>query len=83
MTMLRFLPHQRVGFREYMRSDGTFSYFFSLDTVRKLFHAAGLVEVTLNCLECFQYLIVLFEFPPLASNPSMFPVMQECQSYVS
>ncbi|XP_066389730.1 uncharacterized protein [Miscanthus floridulus] len=48
MTMLRFLPHQRVGFREYMRSDGTFSYFFSLDTVRELFHAAGLVELELE-----------------------------------
>lgn len=48
MTMLRFLPHQRIGFREYMRSDGTFSYFFSLDTVRELFHAAGLVELELE-----------------------------------
>lgn len=48
MTMLRFLPHQRVGFREYMRSDGTFSYFFSLDTVRELFQAAGLVELELE-----------------------------------
>lgn len=48
MTMLRFLPHQRVGFREYMRSDGTFSYFFSLDTVRELFRAAGLVELELE-----------------------------------
>ncbi|RLN33508.1 methyltransferase-like protein isoform X2 [Panicum miliaceum] len=34
--MLRFLPHQRVGFREYMRSDGTLSYFFTLDTERTL-----------------------------------------------
>lgn len=48
MTMLRFLPHQRIGFREYMRSDGTFSYFFSLDTVGELFHAAGLVELELE-----------------------------------
>ncbi|XP_015644557.1 uncharacterized protein [Oryza sativa Japonica Group] len=45
MTMLRFLPHQRVGFREYMRSDGTLSYFFTLDTVRELFHASGLLEI--------------------------------------
>lgn len=48
MTMLRFLPHQRVGFREYMRADGTYSYFFSLDTVRELFHAAGLLESELE-----------------------------------
>uniref|UniRef100_A0A0D9WXY2 Methyltransferase-like protein n=1 Tax=Leersia perrieri TaxID=77586 RepID=A0A0D9WXY2_9ORYZ len=48
MTMLRFLPHQRVGFREYMRSDGTFSYFFTLDAVRELFRASGLVELDLE-----------------------------------
>ncbi|CAL5079880.1 unnamed protein product [Urochloa decumbens] len=48
MTMLRFLPHQRVGFREYMRSDGTLSYFFTLDTVRELFRAAGLIELELE-----------------------------------
>ncbi|XP_062190386.1 uncharacterized protein LOC133893393 isoform X2 [Phragmites australis] len=48
MTMLRFLPHQRVGFREYVRSDGTFSYFFSLDTVRELVHTAGLIELELE-----------------------------------
>jgi methyltransferase-like protein 6 len=48
MTMLRFLAHQRVGFREYMRSDGTLSYFFKLDTVRELFHAAGLIELELE-----------------------------------
>nr|CAB3456394.1 unnamed protein product [Digitaria exilis] len=48
MTMLRFLPHQRVGFREYMRSDGTLSYFFTLDTVRELFNAAGLIELELE-----------------------------------
>ncbi|KAM0843277.1 hypothetical protein ACQ4PT_057816 [Festuca glaucescens] len=44
MTMLRFLPHQRVGFREYIRADGT----FSLDTVRELFDAAGLLELELE-----------------------------------
>ncbi|XP_051200730.1 uncharacterized protein [Lolium perenne] len=48
MTMLRFLPHQRVGFREYIRADGTFSYYFSLDTVRELFDAAGLLELELE-----------------------------------
>jgi len=48
MTMLRFLPDQRVGFREYMRSDDTLSYFFTLDTVRELFHAAGLIELELE-----------------------------------
>ncbi|KAJ6974737.1 tRNA N(3)-methylcytidine methyltransferase METTL6 [Populus alba x Populus x berolinensis] len=37
MTMLRFEQEKRVGFREYMRSDGTRSYFFCLDTVRDLF----------------------------------------------
>lgn len=45
MTMLRFKPDQRLGFREYMRSDGTRSYFFSLDTVRGLFVGAGFTEV--------------------------------------
>lgn len=45
MTMLRFEPEQRVGFREYMRSDGTRSYFFSLDTVRDLFVGVGFAEV--------------------------------------
>lgn len=55
MTMLRFLPHQRVGFREYMRSDGTLSYFFTLDTVRELFHASGLLEVTRIVLTCSQF----------------------------
>ncbi|KAK6911350.1 hypothetical protein RJ641_023443 [Dillenia turbinata] len=48
MTMLRFEPNKRVGFREYMRSDGTRSYFFSLDTVRGLFVDAGFVELELE-----------------------------------
>ncbi|CAL9092962.1 unnamed protein product [Musa textilis] len=48
MTMLRFLPEQRIGFREYMRSDGTFSYFFSLDIVRDLFLGAGFTELELE-----------------------------------
>lgn len=45
MTMLRFEPGKRVGFLEYMRSDGTRSYFFSLETVRDLFIQAGFIEV--------------------------------------
>ncbi|KAL0920500.1 hypothetical protein M5K25_009640 [Dendrobium thyrsiflorum] len=48
MTMLRFPPEQRVGFREYMRSDGTLSYFFSLDIVRNLFLGAGFIELELE-----------------------------------
>uniref|UniRef100_A0A2P2JT48 tRNA N(3)-methylcytidine methyltransferase n=1 Tax=Rhizophora mucronata TaxID=61149 RepID=A0A2P2JT48_RHIMU len=47
MTMLRFESEQRVGFREYMRADGTRSYFFCLDTVRDLFVAAGFIELEL------------------------------------
>ncbi|XP_024003998.1 methyltransferase-like protein 6 [Eutrema salsugineum] len=50
MTMLRFEPEKRIGFREYVRSDGTLSYFFCLDTVRRLFTNAGFIEVELeNC----------------------------------
>lgn len=45
MTMLRFEPEQRVGYREYVRSDGTRSYFFCLDSVRDLFCGAGFTEV--------------------------------------
>lgn len=45
MTMLRFVPEQRVGYREYLRSDGTRSYFFCLDTIRSLTSVAGFIEV--------------------------------------
>ncbi|PON46073.1 Methyltransferase-like [Parasponia andersonii] len=48
MTMLRFEKDQRVGFREYKRSDGTHSYFFCLDIVRDLFVGAGFIEVELD-----------------------------------
>ncbi|KAL8210572.1 hypothetical protein R6Q57_005009 [Mikania cordata] len=48
MTMLRFEADQRVGFREYKRSDGTRSYFFSLDIARGLFLGAGFIEVELE-----------------------------------
>ncbi|CAN6917222.1 hypothetical protein Bca4012_089404 [Brassica carinata] len=50
MTMLRFEPEKCIGFREYVRSDGTLSYFFCLDTVKKLFTDAEFIEVELeNC----------------------------------
>ncbi|CAI9091450.1 OLC1v1026492C3 [Oldenlandia corymbosa var. corymbosa] len=48
MTMLRFYPEQRVGYREYMRSDGTRSYFFSLEFTRDLFSSAGFTELELE-----------------------------------
>ncbi|KAK9160470.1 hypothetical protein Syun_006811 [Stephania yunnanensis] len=48
MTMLRFHPSKRVGFREYVRMDGTRTYFFCLDTVRKLFGDVGFVAVELD-----------------------------------
>lgn len=48
MTMLRFERCQKVGFREYMRSDGTRSYFFCLDSVRGLFRDAGFLELELE-----------------------------------
>ncbi|KAM7532218.1 hypothetical protein LguiB_035628 [Lonicera macranthoides] len=48
MTMLRFEAEQRVGFREYMRSDGTRSYFFCLESTRDLFVGAGFIEVELE-----------------------------------
>ncbi|XP_022143186.1 methyltransferase-like protein 6 isoform X2 [Momordica charantia] len=48
MTMLRFRPDQRVGFREYVRLDGTRSYFFCLNTLRDLFVTAGFIELELE-----------------------------------
>lgn len=48
MTMLRFESNQKVGFREYKRSDGTRSYFFSLDSVRALFTDVGFFELELE-----------------------------------
>ncbi|KAK6288891.1 hypothetical protein POUND7_000432 [Theobroma cacao] len=48
MTMLRFKPEQRVRFREYMRSDGTRSYFFCPDNVRNLFICAGFIELEIE-----------------------------------
>lgn len=48
MTMLRFQPEKRVGFREYVRNDGTRSYFFSLDVLRDLFLGAGFIELELD-----------------------------------
>ncbi|XP_050143399.1 uncharacterized protein LOC126619159 isoform X2 [Malus sylvestris] len=48
MTMLRFEEDKRVQFREYMRSDGTRSYFFCLDTVRDLFVGAGFKQLELE-----------------------------------
>ncbi|QHO38254.1 Methyltransferase-like protein [Arachis hypogaea] len=48
MTMLRFEEDKRVGFREYMRLDGTRSYFFCLDTVRDLFVGSGFTELELD-----------------------------------
>ncbi|XP_021773224.1 methyltransferase-like protein 6 isoform X1 [Chenopodium quinoa] len=48
MTMLRFEPDKRVGFRHYMRSDGTLSYFFDLDGARNLFVGVGFNELELE-----------------------------------
>ena len=45
MNMLRFELDKRVGFREYMRSNGTRSYFFCTDTIRDLFTGSGFNEV--------------------------------------
>ncbi|XP_021860659.1 uncharacterized protein [Spinacia oleracea] len=48
MTMLRFEPDKRVGFRHYMRADGTLSYFFDLDGGRNLFLGVGFIELELE-----------------------------------
>ncbi|KAK9735253.1 hypothetical protein RND81_04G194000 [Saponaria officinalis] len=48
MTMLRFEPEKRVGFRHYIRADGTYSYFFDLDATRDLFVGVGFTEVELE-----------------------------------
>ncbi|KAF8401844.1 hypothetical protein HHK36_012791 [Tetracentron sinense] len=45
MTMLRFEPDKRVGFKKNMRDDGCHSYFLCSETVRKLFVGAGFIEV--------------------------------------
>lgn len=48
MTMLRFGGEQRVGDREYLRPDGTRSYFFSLEFTRDLFSSCGFIELELE-----------------------------------
>ncbi|GER51196.1 methyltransferase [Striga asiatica] len=48
MTMLRFEPENRIGYREYLRSDGTRSYFFCLNTIRSLTTAAGFTVLELE-----------------------------------
>lgn len=45
MTMLRFPLTQKIGEHQYVRGDGTFSYYFSLDILRELFTKAGFVEI--------------------------------------
>ncbi|RVW34192.1 O-methyltransferase 3 [Vitis vinifera] len=59
MTMLRFEPEKRVGFREYMRSDGTRSYFFCMDTVRDLFTGSGFTEVLILLIEICHYCLLM------------------------
>ncbi|RVW88148.1 O-methyltransferase 3 [Vitis vinifera] len=61
MTMLRFEPEKRVGFREYMRSDGTRSYFFCMDTVRDLFTGSGFTRLLANkrSTKCHYCLLML------------------------
>lgn len=45
MTMLRFTPAQKISDFSYIRGDGTFSYYFSLNFLRELFKTAGFVEI--------------------------------------
>eukprot|EP01018_Ginkgo_biloba_P034208 Gb_23036 [translate_table: standard] len=48
MTMLRFPHTQKIGDRQYIRGDGTLSYYFSLDILRELFTSAGFVEIEIK-----------------------------------
>lgn len=81
MTMLRFAPSQQVSERLYQRGDGTLSYFFSLEVVRKLFISTGFVEQELEycCVQlknqrkqlCMKRVWVHAKFQkPLAYRPS-------------
>eukprot|EP00252_Welwitschia_mirabilis_P016293 TRINITY_DN35955_c0_g1_i1.p1 TRINITY_DN35955_c0_g1~~TRINITY_DN35955_c0_g1_i1.p1 ORF type:complete len:144 (+),score=20.80 TRINITY_DN35955_c0_g1_i1:31-432(+) len=45
MTMLRFPASQKVGECQYIRKDGTYSYYFTPNSLRDLFTRAGFVEV--------------------------------------
>lgn len=70
MTMLRFEPEQRVGYREYIRSDGTRSYFFCLDSVRDLFCSSGFIEVLVPMIYFLELQTrILF---PLPKNVNIF-----------
>lgn len=44
MTMLRFPLTQKIGEHQYVRGDGTFSYYFSLEILRDLFTKSGFIE---------------------------------------
>ena len=73
MTMLRFEPDKRVGFREYMRYDGTRSYFFCADTVRDLFTGSGFKEVLVYCHNCHDLSLRPFIF---FFRKSLFPILK-------